>query len=298
MMYINTPKILRTLGIDKNLVMLICNNPLFYHKFRELKNIQKGGNYKISIPEYNDEIIIEEYLIENKKAYSIFTKKYINGKWEDEKNPSSCLIMLKDENIMHIETINSFDECVSLKGRKLNGSILLNIAIKFIESIKDIENINQISLIDKAVKLCGNTSINLSDFKILISGNSWYGDDKYGFIPAKNKNGKYYIDENKVIKYNNNKKIIQKLTVRKSKIIDIIINNIKLEKNIKYNDNLNKLLNYMKINIDKKLSVVLSEYLTFEKFRKRCFVINLIIDEIFRENNLQSFSDMLFIKNF
>ena len=302
MQYQNLPNILNNLGVYKNILSLIHNNQFFYKKLANISQqgcdykIQggdykiQGGDYKITLPDFEDDIVIKEYHIDKTKAYSIMTKQLNKlNRWEEDNMGTSCLLMLKEGKTMHIESINAFDTCVTLKGKQLNGSFLLNIAIGFIESIKDKEKINQISLIDKAEMACHNSQIQLSDFKILISGDSWYGDDKYGFTPAKVINGKYYIDENLLKKYNKNKKIIKKLTVKDSKIIDIIIR--------KENEKLDKLLLYMQQNIDNKLSLVIASYLPINKFKKRCLSISLIIEDLFYENGLESFSNRAFIKS-
>ena len=83
--------------------------------------LQEGGNtvinkYKISIPEIGQEdyIIIEETKNYNRKNYLLNTKD----------NDTLCLLMFKENDHMYIESLNSFDNCLTIKGKKINGSFL------------------------------------------------------------------------------------------------------------------------------------------------------------------------------
>jgi len=300
MSYKNANNLLKILGVNENITNILHNNPFFYRKLAELSlNFQYGGDYNIRLPEDDDEIVMKEYNIGKNKAFSILSRKRDKkGNWIEMKDNSACLLLLKIKDSIHIETLDIFDACVTVKGQKMNGSNLVKIALDFIESIKVLENIKYITLLDKSEKTCDDKEniknqyniISLTDFKILISGDSWYGG--YGFIPAKVINREYYVDKNAFEKYKKNKEIIKNLTVRNSKIIDII--NKKLEEI--NNEKLIKFLKYLKEKKNEKLSDAIKDYLTPEKFKRRCIALNLIINELFIENKLESFNNKPFIK--
>jgi hypothetical protein len=197
---------------------------------------------------------------------------------------------------MHISQFDVFaNNCLTQKNNELNGTDLLLIIIKFIESKKEKFQIKYITLVDTSIKYCNGINISLGDFKILISGDTWYGS--YGFEPATNETGKFKISDFEKENYINNKKILEKLTVSNSHINEIvkdfIINNKHSKKVISSLENL--LLNLSK-NPDELLSKFLENYFTKEYFSKRCLGLGVIIKYLFRKNNLVSFDNKMFIK--
>ena len=276
-------------NINFNYSMLIQN---LYFIRRIESFLQEGGNtvinkYKISIPELGQEdyIIIEETKNYNRKNYLLNTKD----------NDTQCLLMFKENDHMYIESLNSFDNCLTIKGKKINGSFLIQVAIQFTESIKKSENIRKIVLIDKAEKQCNNIYLNLSDFKILVSGDTWYGG--YGFLPAIRDNNNFFNYDNMAIKlYNKNKFIISKLLVKDSKLQKIIKKKIKKISDTKILEIYNDFYEFIKNKENEFLSIVLSNFFTYKEFNKRCIILDYIIKKLFKKNNLISFRDRFFVK--
>jgi len=272
-------------------------NPNFYRKldnFFEGK-INKTIEYKIKIQGTNDYIIIEEDKNENQDViYSLMT----NDK------DATCLFMLQEGNMIHIESINAWDNCLTFEKGKINGSFILKTALAFIDSIKDEKKIKNITLIDKSEKKCQDSIgssyfFNLSDFKILLTGETWY--TLSGFIPATKKLGSQEIIKDKVgyKEYKKNKKIILSLLVKDSHIIDIL--NKKIIKKTPDSSGvvkklLEELLFIMKKNENKLLSKILKKYFSYEKFDERCIVLKYIMKKLFEKNNLTSFNNKIFIK--
>jgi hypothetical protein len=267
-------------------------NPNFYRKldnFFEAKT-NKTIEYKIKIQGTNDYIIIEEDKNENQDViYSFMTKD----------KDANCLFMLQEGNTIHIESINAHDNCLTFEKGKINGSFILQTALIFIDSIKDEKKIKNITLIDKSEKKCHNYFFNLSDFKILLTGETWY--TLSGFIPATKKLGSQEIIKDKVgyKAYKKNKKIISFLLVKDSHIIDILNKKIikkPLDSSGVVKKLLEELLFIMKKNENKLLSKILKKYFSYEKFNERCVVLKYIMKKLFEKNNLTSFNNKIFIK--
>jgi hypothetical protein len=140
---------------------------------------------------------------------------------------------------------------------------------------------------------------NLSDFKILLTGETWY--TLSGFIPATKKLGSQEIIKDKVgyKEYKKNKKIILSLLVKESHIIDILNKKI-MKKTLDTSGIIKKLLEellfIMKKNENKLLSKILKKYFSYEKFDERCIVLKYIMKKLFEKNNLTSFNNKIFIK--
>ena len=311
-------KYLKKINVNfKSVLTLSINNSHFYRKLNIfLINQQKqtgGGDikpvlYNIKLPDHNDQITIEESLDQENgdKLFRLFTKN----------NDKECLLMIKMFDEIHIESLNVYSDCVTSKNTRLNGSALITIALNFIEAIKNEEKITKITLIDKAEKFCYNKITkksefyDLSKFKTLISGDTWYGG--YGFRPASNKPNeasrekilykninyrtKTRIDPVGLHNYNKNKEFIKNLLVKNSYLEEIVSNKIKNEKNEELIKILDHFLKFIIKNKDKKLTAIISNFLRYDKINERCFIINYIMDDIFTKNNLISFSQRLFVK--
>jgi hypothetical protein len=276
---------------NKNIKITKANlliNPYFYKGLNHFLENKKGGGrieHKISIDK-NQVIIEEDINDENEIVYSLMTNS----------RDKECLLMYKKNDSIHIESINAWDNCLMKDKKNINGTLLVKIALKFIDSIKEEKKIKKIFLIDKAEKGCNGYSFNLSNFKILLSGDTWYG--AYDFLPAMRKTGSEEIiyDKNAYVNYLNNKKIISKLLVKDSSIEKIIIKKIKNIIDNKIKNLLEELLLIIKKQGNKLLSDVLKNYLTYEKINERCIVLKYIMDKLFKNNKLTQFNDKLFIK--
>lgn len=127
------------------------------------------------------------------------------------KENSECVIFLIDtkEQEALIENINAdYEGC-------MNGSKLLEIAIKFLKENKKHFNLKRIALQDRSLKHCGRYRVRFSDFYMLTHSIPWYV--KYGFLPydqvARINNQKNIIDKEKMKILINNQKILKKLKV-------------------------------------------------------------------------------------
>lgn len=276
---------------NKNIQITKANlliNPYFYKGLNHFLENKKGGGrieHKISIDK--NKVIIEEDINDrNEIVYSLMTKS----------RDKECLLMYKTDDSIHIESINAWENCLTKDKKNINGTLLVKIALKFIDSIKEEKKIKKVYLIDKAEKGCNGYSFNLSNFKILLSGDTWYG--AHDFLPAMRKTGSEEIiyDKNAYVNYVNNKKIISKLLVKDSSIEKIIIKKIKNITDNKIKNLLEELLLIIKTESNKLLSDVLKNYLTYEKINERCIVLKYIMDKLFKKNKLTQFNDKLFIK--
>jgi len=280
-------------------IKLINNDNPFYNKLTYiLKNInleQVGGDYKINLGD-NDYITMHNY-IENGQLFFAFRGK--TSKLKENINGPPCILLLKDGSRMHISQFDVFGNyCLSAKNKQLSGSDILYVIINFIKSIKEEYKLKYITLVDTSIKYCNGINISLGDFKILISGNTWYGS--YGFEPATNMFGKItfcYADKERI---KDNQKILDKLTVSNSHIEDIIkdfILKIKNKKNSeKIKNSLDSILLELSKNTNIKLSIFLQNYFTKESFSDKCLSLGIIMKELFRKNNLYSFDNKMFIK--
>ena len=303
MNFLSVNKLLRKCNICPS--KLILNDNSFYNKMTKiLKNIninQVGGDYKINLGD-GDYIIMHDYIEEN-QIFFAFRGKTDN--LEENINGTPCILLLKDEDRMHISQFDVFgNNCLTYNKKELNGSQILFIIIKFIESKKDKYKIRYITLVDTSIKYCNGIHISLGDFKILISGDTWYG--YYGFEPASNMFRKITFSSFEKENYENNKKILEKLTINNSHIEEIIKDysrrrigpkGYKTRKiSNKVIKSLDNLLIALSTKSDENLSVFLKNYFTKETFSEKCLGLGIIIKELFRKNNLTSFENKMFIK--
>lgn len=289
-------KLLKKCNISISQVML--NDNFFYNKMSKILKDdeinQIGGDYKLTL-EDGDYITLHDYK-QNGKLFFAFNSKIVKDNIIlEHTNGSFCILLIKEDNKIHISEFNVFGNyCLTANNNQLSGSDILVLILKFIEGIKEEYKINKITLIDKSELFCGNLSIPLGDFKILISGETWYGS--YGFEPAVFKNGTYESSSIEKKKYKNNKKIIDELKIKDSHIEEIIKKYIIKNDNKKKLQSLNNLLEYVSKYPNVKLSSFIKEYLRKDKFSERCIGLAIIIEELFYKNNLISFNEKHFIK--
>lgn len=115
-----------------------------------------------------------------------------------------CFILKIDLEYPGLAILEGFENEPKCSVQKLpkdgGGTIMMYFLLNYVKRF--LPDIKKIELTDNSYVLCDNDKINLSGLYILISGMTWYG--KFGFLPE----GK----ETRV-KYNNNIKIINKLTI-------------------------------------------------------------------------------------
>lgn len=231
---------------------------------------QKGGKgNKLSI-EYKEHKykFIESEIDDN--YYILYTL--------DDKFSCVSVIINKEAREAEIHEIGNDKTCVNLSNVKV-GSILLKITIKMLKKYKDKFNINKIILTDNSIKSCSNINIILSKMLILLTGDTWYG--RYGFRP--NSKNKFYINGNEL--YENNKKIMDKITIKEANIIKYIKMTNK-EKLIKATDKL------LSINPD----FLLKDFLTnlLKEYDKTCTYFYIFYERLFTDIGLTDFRGITF----
>ena len=195
-----------------------CQNRIRYNlsrKYPKSKSILGGGKkYKINYKR-EFELIFDEILDEN----DIRTILLSNNLEETKRKDNSCIaielnIKEKEAHIFGVSS-SSLYNCFADPEfiLKKAGSFYLKMGIKMLKKYKEKLGINKIILQDNAIisPLYGK-SYNLSQFKLLTEGISWY--EKYGFK----------INKEKRVQHKQNKEIIKKLKVNDIKLENIISN--------------------------------------------------------------------------
>jgi len=157
---------------------------------------QIGGGKKLKVI-YNDrEYVFNEAM--DKNYYILYSK--------DEFECVTIIIDLENK-IAEIHGIGNYRSCLDDINTNI-GSTLLKITLKMIKKYKEKLDIKKILITDNSLKKCNNKNIKLSVMLTLLTGNTWYG--KYGFKP---------VDDTLIKYYDNNKKIMNTITL---KDIDLI----------------------------------------------------------------------------
>lgn len=262
--FLYTLLMIKTYGINKYGYhkYLMFNDDIYkknYYKYGNDKesinifshNILKGGfkkqNYTIK---YNNEIFTFENNFPNN--YVLYSTDELND----------CINITIDNKIANINNINSESFLCGETIITNQGSHLLKLTIKFLKKYKKTLNINCISLSDNSRKYCQDSEpILLHQFLFFLTSETWY--TKYGF--------KYKKEYEQFLI---NKKIINKIKIKHLKwnnIIDILIKN-----NVK-----SKYIEIFK-NVDENTLLIdfLSLFFNKQKYNKRCYIFNLIINDI------------------
>ncbi len=181
---------------------------------------------------------------------------------------------------------------------KTGGSLLLRLALKIVEEIKDQYKIEKITLQDNSHKLCHENQIDLSKMYILMYGETWYGN--YGFIPYDSANGiehKFGIK-----KYGKNKDIMNKVKVKdvpqlKKYILDsynnILKNNEDVEDLMLKKEELMEMYNKYK-NEDRLLKDFIKKFLV--KYDKTCLLFYAFYEALFDDLDLADFHGKYYVK--
>ena len=206
---------------------------------RHFLSSQIGGGKKLKII-YNDhEYVFDEAM--DKNYYVLYSK--------DEFECVAVVIDIENK-IAEIHGIGNYTSC--LDDININvGSTLLKITLKMIKKYKDKFNIKKILITDNSLKKCHNKNIELSLMLTLLTGDTWYS--KYGFKP---------VDEKLKIKYDNNKKIMNTVT----------LNDIDLIKYLKMSKLDKKVINKSKQYIETHKSLLVKDYLSrfLKEYDKTC----------------------------
>lgn len=200
---------------------------------------QIGGGKKLKVI-YNDhEYVFNEAM--DKNYYILYSK--------DEFECVNIIIDLENK-IAEIHGIGNYTSCLDDVNTNI-GSTLLKITLKMIKKYKDKLDIKKILITDNSLKKCNNKNIELAPMLTLITGDTWYG--KYGFKPT---------DERLIKKYENNKKIMNTLTLKDINLIKYLLMS-KLDE---------KVIEKSKEFIEKHQSVLVKDYLSkfLKEYDKTC----------------------------
>jgi len=226
--------------MNKKMIFDIYRNSFILHYPKKITSKefykiydQIGGGKKLTIEYNNDKYTYEESPI-NDDYYVLYSL---------DKSELECVSVVIDKEYKQAEIhgLGNYPTCI--RNTNINvGSLLLKITLKMLEKYKERFNIKYIVLTDNSLKKCNNVNIQLSTMKILLSGHTWYGNPKNFCICPKNKNfcnfclyGKYgfrpySLETNKLkldtrlnIKYKNNIKIMDRITISEANILNYIV---------------------------------------------------------------------------
>ena len=243
--------------MNSNLKLIIYRNSYFI-KSQIFKLDQTGGGKKLTVKYENNKYIFEEAHDENYYVlYSI------------DKNPFDCvaIVISKEFKTAEIHGISNFESCMVQSNTNV-GSKLLQITIKMLKKYKTKLDINYIVLTDNSLKKCNSNDIKLSMMLTLLTGDTLYG--KYGFRPYSP--SKKDFDESLTEYYENNKNIINRITITNSNLLKYIekTENIKL------------------INATEKLlltnpEMLLKDYLSnlLKNYNKTCGIFYIFYEKLF-----------------
>lgn len=166
-------------------------------------------NYQNHAYEFYEDVVDENFFI----LYSMDKK-------------SKCIVIQfdKEEKTATIQNIEANKSCV-LDNHKI-GSTLLQIALKLLLGGKFTKkyNIDKVVLTDDSEKYCKaiGESIDMKIMSVLTTGETWYG--RYGFRPVKIKGSQVILNEEFNAKYNENIKLMNKLTISDIPLINYFTN--------------------------------------------------------------------------
>jgi len=143
------------------------------------------------------------------------------------------------------------------------GSILMKMIISFLKENKKQLDIEKIQLKDNSTLFCESKKIKI-DLALLhtfVFGTTWYG--KYGFMPYDYENDK--IHDANIVLYGRNKKLIETILVKNTKIKEYLKNSVKMEKLENKTKNIDVML---KDYGDKTVSVFIKDFM--KNFQKGC----------------------------
>jgi len=219
---------------------------------------QIGGGKKLKVIYNNHEYVFNEAM--DKNYYVLYSK--------DEFECVAIIIDLENK-IAEIHGIGNYTSCLDDINTNI-GSTLLKITLKMIKKYKEKLDIKKILITDNSLKKCDNKNIELAQMLTLLTGNTWYG--KYGFKPT---------DERLIKKYENNKKIMNTLTI---KDIDLI-------KYLKMSKINKKVIEKSKEFIEKHQSILVKDYLSkfLKEYDKTCEYFYDFYEHLFDDLGLYNF---------
>jgi hypothetical protein len=293
--------ILKSLNVPKHkkFATFIYTNNNFGHFFKMCQNCIKQGQYgggKKTIQYEGVDFDFSKYKDEEYTMFALNTKNNIN-----------CLLIRinKEEKSAEILGIGYYPYCFTnkqikhFKG-KTSGSLLLKLALKLVNNIKDHYKLEKVTLQDNSQKKCHDFNIDLSTMYTLMYGETWYGN--YGFVP--------YDSANKIAhkfgvsKYNKNKEIMNKIKVKdvpqlKKYLVDSYNNIVKDNKGTDFSDLLLKKEEIVEMyneykNNDKLLKDFIKRFLV--KYDKSCLLFYSFYESLFDDLNLYDFHGKYYAK--
>jgi len=207
---------------------------------------------------------------------------YILYSEDDSESDCVSVVIDKERKVGEIHGIGNFKSCLIDSNTKV-GSTLLKITIKMLKKYKDTFGINKIVLTDNSVKKCkaNKEDIKLSHMLILLTGDTWYG--KYGFRPINVKT--YDYDEILNENYNNNKLIMDKITIKEANIMKYI--KMTKDKNVIYA--VEKIL-------EKDENMLLKDFLQrfLKEYESTCSHFSVFYDRLYNDLKLEKFYKLFF----
>jgi hypothetical protein len=252
---------------------LLRDNRTQIKKFfnKEIIHSMIGGGEDLTITYKNHEYIYTQIMDED--YYILYSK--------DEFDCVSVVID-KENKVGEIHGIGNFKSCLIDSNTKV-GSTLLKITIKMLKKYKNTFGINKIVLTDNSVKKCAanKEDIKLSHMLILLTGDTWYG--KYGFRPINVKT--YDYDEILNKNYNNNKLIINKITIKEANIMKYI----KITKN-------KDVINAVEKILEKEENMLLKDFLQrfLNEYETTYQYFYLFYDRLYNDLKLEKFYKLFF----
>lgn len=167
-------------------------------KIKKLTQTYKGYQFKIKV---------------EKNKYDIMLTIVTHS--DNNRSSNQCAIINIDRSLKlaNLSNISYYGDCARpILPKTGGGSIILQFILGFLKENKQNFEINRIVLKDNSIKTCKDCSdnINLSEFYMLLHGNTWYG--KYGFRPFNASNS---TPNKHLIKlYNKNQNIILNTKVK------------------------------------------------------------------------------------
>lgn len=199
----------------------------YYHKSKKYLKQCGGGTKKIKYKYEGYKFVIFEDIDSNETAYSIHYDDNLD-------NPRTCMVLLvdKEENIVYVDNISYYSNCVSSgMPRTKGGSLLLRMTIEFVKNVLQYKyNLKYIQLKDNSFIYCEQTKekVQFDNFYMLSHGDTWYG--KYGFIPLDIEKG--ITDYKAQVNYEVNKRLVDIVKVECTNLREYIkraIRSLKLE---------------------------------------------------------------------
>ena len=267
--------------------------------FKDTKNNLIGGGNKILSINYNDNIY-------NFEESEIDDNHFILYSYEE--NPLDCvsIIISKEDKIAEIHGIflqkqkynppfeieqssksqkngiGNYEKCLQNSNTNI-GSTLLKITIKMLKKYKDKLGINMITLTDNSIKSCKKNNIILSKMLILLTGDTWYG--KYGFRPYDIQVKS--INDTMNNKYNKNKKIMSKITIKDANILKHISRASARRALARREGIVEDIKKLLAVQPNMLVTVFLSQFL--KNYDKTCKYFSLFYEDLFEDLQLTDF---------